>query len=1015
MKIITFIISFVLLVSIPQVQSQVSINTDGSDADVSAMLDVVSTTKGMLIPRMTTTQRTSIANAANGLLVFDETTSSFWFYKTSTGWEELSTSNNSVSEIDDLSNAHSDANSVFLGDSSGDNNSGIYNCATGPSSLSSNTNGSNNTAFGYGAMIGNIGGDENTAVGKNALANNTGNKNVGFGFKTLAYNQNGNANTAIGYFAGRGDGLGDMSGNIFIGSYAGYYATGDNQLFIDNSSTSTPLIGGNFATNQIDINGTIKITGGAPGLNKVLTSDADGLASWENTGTPATMGIDDLTDGIYDGSNIFLGNNTGNTTTTGSINMAYGYESLTNITSGDYNSALGIQSLQANTSGYENIAVGYKALYTNTTGDNNTAIGTLSGFNGNGNNNTSVGSYSLNLNSTGNDNTAIGRSALYNNNQSNNVALGSGTLKNNTEGYNNTAVGKNAGYTGVNSYGNVFIGYEAGYNETGNNKLYISNSQYSIPLIYGDFSNPLVAIHGDLDVFANTTVQNLSIAGYTEINGTVQITSGTPGANKVLTSDASGNATWENTGTPATMGIDDLTDGLTDANSVFLGTDAGSNDDGSNYNAAVGTYSLQANTSGALNSSLGYSTLKNNTTGSHNIAIGTSAAHNNTAGSENITIGVQSLGNNQGGSRNVAIGYQTGYGSSNPSQSGNIFLGYQAGYSETGSNKLYIDNSNTTQPLIGGDFASNQVDIHGTIKITGGAPGLNKVLTSDASGNATWENTGTPTSMGIDDLTDGINDGSSVFLGTNAGIVDDGGNFNTGNGYYSMKQVIDGQRNTSMGNVSLYDNISGDQNSAFGGFSLRYTTGNQNTAVGYYAGPSSANSGLFNTCAIGYNAIPTASNRVRIGNTSITRIGGQTSWSTLSDKRFKNQIKENVAGLDFIMQLRPVTYHLDVHKLDQFLNVEEENPDMKSKREKEAIQQTGFIAQEVEQAAKDINYNFSGVNKPQNENDHYSIAYAEFVVPLVKAVQEQQSQIVAQQAMIEQMQMDMEKLKKQSK
>jgi len=54
---------------------------------------------------------------------------------------------------------------------------------------------------------------------------------------------------------------------------------------------------------------------------------------------------------------------------------------------------------------------------------------------------------------------------------------------------------------------------------------------------------------------------------------------------------------------------------------------------------------------------------------------------------------------------------------------------------------------------------------------------------------------------------------------------------------------------------------------------------------------------------------------------------------------------------------------------------------------------TGFIAQEVEAAAQSLGYDFSGVQAPQNEHDHYSLAYAEFVVPAVKAIQEQQAQI----------------------
>jgi predicted RNase H-like nuclease (RuvC/YqgF family) len=54
---------------------------------------------------------------------------------------------------------------------------------------------------------------------------------------------------------------------------------------------------------------------------------------------------------------------------------------------------------------------------------------------------------------------------------------------------------------------------------------------------------------------------------------------------------------------------------------------------------------------------------------------------------------------------------------------------------------------------------------------------------------------------------------------------------------------------------------------------------------------------------------------------------------------------------------------------------------------------TGFIAQEVEKAAKETGFAFDGVNVPENEDQNYSVAYSQFVVPLVKAVQEQQRQI----------------------
>ena len=65
--------------------AQVSVSSTGTNPDASAMLDVQSTDKGMLVPRMTTAQRTAISNPATGLLVFDTDTGSFMFYS-GTAW-----------------------------------------------------------------------------------------------------------------------------------------------------------------------------------------------------------------------------------------------------------------------------------------------------------------------------------------------------------------------------------------------------------------------------------------------------------------------------------------------------------------------------------------------------------------------------------------------------------------------------------------------------------------------------------------------------------------------------------------------------------------------------------------------------------------------------------------------------------------------------------------------------------------------------------------------------------------
>ena len=76
--------------------------------------------------------------------------------------------------------------------------------------------------------------------------------------------------------------------------------------------------------------------------------------------------------------------------------------------------------------------------------------------------------------------------------------------------------------------------------------------------------------------------------------------------------------------------------------------------------------------------------------------------------------------------------------------------------------------------------------------------------------------------------------------------------------------------------------------------------------------------------------------------------------------------------------------------------------DWEGKYDVEKIKMTGFFAQDVEEAAKSINYSFSGVHNPKN-GGLLSIDYSAFVVPLVKAVQEQQSIIEKQQKLIDEL------------
>jgi hypothetical protein len=250
---------------------------------------------------------------------------------------------------------------------------------------------------------------------------------------------------------------------------------------------------------------------------------------------------------------------------------------------------------------------------------------------------------------------------------------------------------------------------------------------------------------------------------------------------------------------------------------------------------------------------------------------------------------------------------------------------------------------------------------------------------------------------------------------------------NTATGYASLDQNQDGVYNTANGFEAMYLNTSGYHNTSLGYQALYHnTTGINNTALGYSAGndlnnlSNNTTVGAFahiinasGCTAIGFNAGTAGTdNLIVLGSPPIAFTGGYTPWTNFSDGRFKKNINEEVKGLDFIMRLRPVTYHMDVRGLYNFWGTSpygsgNEKMDDKSVafidnaiKKKEAITMTGFVAQEVEKAAKETGYNFDGVIPPQNSKDHYRIAYEEFVVPLVKAVQEQQQIIEQQQKQI---------------
>ena len=215
------------------------------------------------------------------------------------------------------------------------------------------------------------------------------------------------------------------------------------------------------------------------------------------------------------------------------------------------------------------------------------------------------------------------------------------------------------------------------------------------------------------------------------------------------------------------------------------------------------------------------------------------------------------------------------------------------------------------------------------------------------------------------------------------------GNDNTACGAFTLQYDTSGFANTAIGSSTMQRNIGGYYNTAVGHHTLATnSTGNCNTAIGVYADVNSET--LTNATAIGYGAIVNASNKVRIGNSTVTVIEGQVPFTTPSDGRFKFNVQEDVKGLEFITQRRPVTYQFDVKRFDTQQSFVSTNNDVQWAGYNEATQmrRSGFIAQEVEKAALTSGYNFSGIIKPKTAEEYYGLSYESFVVPLVKAVQE---------------------------
>lgn len=419
---------------------------------------------------------------------------------------------------------------------------------------------------------------------------------------------------------------------------------------------------------------------------------------------------------------------------------------------------------------------------------------------------------------------------------------------------------------------------------------------------------------------------------------------------------------------------------------TFIGSNAGYFNSTGSFNTAIGRSSLYQNTSGIKNTGVGYKSLFSTTTGVANAGFGSEALLSNIGGSHNVAMGTDALLSNSSGYNNTAIGYRSLY--SNTTSDGNTSVGFQALYQQVsgGTPSLPAMNTAIGYAALYSNKPTNTINGIENTAVGGNA------LVFNTTGS---DNTVVGTNAGYGNSTGNVNSFFGAYAGNNSNS-----SANTAIGYRAMYNTTTGFQNVSLGWNALETNVTGSNNTAVGmGAGVANPGTSDNTIVGAFASVTGSDN-----VAIGFGAYINGSNVAQLGNTTTAFCGGYTNWTNYaSDARIKSNVNEDVKGLEFIMRLRPVTYNLNVRSIYKLWDKspygkDEKNISVTAKaemdnkiRNKESIRTSGFIAQEVEKAAKETGYNFDGIKKPENDKDHYGLTYASFVVPLVKAVQEQQA------------------------
>jgi hypothetical protein len=434
------------------------------------------------------------------------------------------------------------------------NSTGNHNTAVGNNSLLVNT-GSYNTSVGSNALNANTSGQKNVAFGSYAnQTNSTGNYNAALGYGALTSSTSASENIAIGYTAGNAITTGDK--NIFIGSQAGNYVgsgltsnttgknsvligydvrpaadTDENEIVISGYNNSTPTVGIGSNTTLIGSTKTQKsqIYGALTVVPNAATSTSG--PSGTGAGNPSTIAAQNaFTTGNLDGGDLNLnGGNANGTGIGGDITLTPG--TSPSGTSGFVNIPLGTTTATTgvNLTGSVNDFLEYNVK------NNSTGTKAQSGFNAMADNGTDATNFAW----MGINNSTFNNPQTYNIGGANDVS---------------------------------FMG--AG------NDMYVANASTTKSIIFstGTATTPFFAEKMRITNAGNVGIGTASPDTTTKLHvaGTVRIDGGSPGAGKVLVSDANGVASWS-TGSGSAVVTPSTTYTITLAESIvfYTGTAAG--------------------------------------------------------------------------------------------------------------------------------------------------------------------------------------------------------------------------------------------------------------------------------------------------------------------------------------------------------------------------------------------------------------------------------------------------------